>query len=99
MGSPAAQVAQRKREKPWLYCPVPRCLWRTGDGTLCPRHGGRHPKDKEDSVTNTASHGTSKWQTTVSHPHLMRVTFSEAPEPDDPSVPEDEDNGDSGDEE
>jgi hypothetical protein len=33
----ASKVAEYKREHPHLYCPVPRCLWRTG-GERCPRH-------------------------------------------------------------
>jgi hypothetical protein len=33
----ATQVAERKREKPEQYCPVPRCLYRT-NGRPCPRH-------------------------------------------------------------
>lgn len=45
-----AQVAKRVREhkerRPELYCPAPRCLWRTGDGSRCPRH----PARKENHV-------------------------------------------------
>jgi hypothetical protein len=33
----AAQVATHKRLYPERYCPVARCLWRTGGG-YCPRH-------------------------------------------------------------
>lgn len=33
----AAKVAQRKEKHPEMYCPVPRCLWRT-NGERCPRH-------------------------------------------------------------
>ena len=40
MSSTAATVAMRKRTKPELYCPADRCLWMTGDGRRCPRHGG-----------------------------------------------------------
>jgi hypothetical protein len=36
--SVAANVAQHKENHPELYCPVRRCLWRTGDGSNCPRH-------------------------------------------------------------
>jgi hypothetical protein len=35
--STASKVAARKLEHPELYCPSPRCLWRTGGG-YCPRH-------------------------------------------------------------
>lgn len=35
-----ARVALDKDARPERYCPVPRCLWRTGGG-CCPRHGGR----------------------------------------------------------
>lgn len=39
-----ANVAQserlRKEAKPHLYCPARGCLWLTGDGRRCPRHGG-----------------------------------------------------------
>ena len=34
----AAQVAQNKAEHPDKFCPVKRCLWRTGNGEKCPRH-------------------------------------------------------------
>lgn len=30
----------RKEAKPHLYCPESKCLWMTGDGRACPRHGG-----------------------------------------------------------
>ena len=33
----AAKVAAHKEAHPELYCPEPRCLWRTGGGR-CPRH-------------------------------------------------------------
>lgn len=39
MPSVAANVAASKAAHPELYCPTPRCLWRTGGGP-CPRHGG-----------------------------------------------------------
>jgi len=31
---------QRKEAKPHLYCPDRRCLWNTGDGRRCLKHGG-----------------------------------------------------------
>jgi len=34
----AAQVAAEKQEHPERFCPVKKCLWRTGDGSRCPRH-------------------------------------------------------------
>lgn len=34
----AAKVAKDKEQHPQKFCPVQRCLWRTPDGTLCPRH-------------------------------------------------------------
>jgi len=34
----AAKVAKRKEEHPELYCPAKKCLWRTNDGSYCPRH-------------------------------------------------------------
>ena len=37
MNSTASKVAENKRQHPEYYCPVPRCLWRTGGGR-CPRH-------------------------------------------------------------
>lgn len=37
----AARVAQDKALHPERFCPVPRCLWRTGDGSRCPRHQTR----------------------------------------------------------
>ncbi len=37
--SVAARVAKQKADRPDLYCPANRCLWRTGGGR-CPRHGG-----------------------------------------------------------
>lgn len=35
--STASKVAANKLKHPELYCPHPRCLWRTGGGR-CPRH-------------------------------------------------------------
>lgn len=40
----AAKVAKHKAEHPEMYCPHKRCLWRTGDGSHCPRH-----KEKVDA--------------------------------------------------
>lgn len=39
MSIPTVQikVALRKQEHPEEYCPVKKCLWRTGGGR-CPRH-------------------------------------------------------------
>lgn len=34
----AATVAKRKKKNPEKFCPARRCLWRTGDGSRCPRH-------------------------------------------------------------
>ncbi len=45
MKSVAAKVASLKRLHPERYCPVRGCLWRTGDGALCPRH-----KSNEDGL-------------------------------------------------
>ncbi len=39
-GSVAKAARERKEKHPDLYCPATRCLWRTGDGSRCPRHGG-----------------------------------------------------------
>jgi hypothetical protein len=36
--STAAKVAATKVKHPERFCPVPRCLWHTGDGSRCPRH-------------------------------------------------------------
>jgi len=36
-GAVAASVAKSKSEHPEQFCPVERCLWRTGGGR-CPRH-------------------------------------------------------------
>lgn len=36
-GSVAKSVSNNKAKHPELYCPEPRCLWRTGGGR-CPRH-------------------------------------------------------------
>lgn len=36
----AASVAENKERNPGKYCPVKRCLWRTGGG-YCPRHRDR----------------------------------------------------------
>ncbi len=36
--NPGQSERLRKAAKPHLYCPT--CLWMTGDGRACPRHGG-----------------------------------------------------------
>lgn len=35
-------VAQAKAQRPSMYCPERRCLWRTG-GSYCPRHRALDP--------------------------------------------------------
>lgn len=40
MSSAQSAEGRRKTEKPGLYCPTRGCLWMTGDGRKCPRHGG-----------------------------------------------------------
>ncbi len=37
-GSVAASVRKSKEAHPDKFCPVPTCLWRTGDGSKCPKH-------------------------------------------------------------
>jgi hypothetical protein len=39
-GSVAASVVRSKEQHPEHFCPVKRCLWRTGGGH-CPRHAPR----------------------------------------------------------
>ncbi len=34
----AASVRKSKEAHPEKFCPVPNCLWRTGDGSKCPKH-------------------------------------------------------------
>lgn len=34
----AAKVAAEKIEHPEKFCPVKKCLYKTGDGSRCPRH-------------------------------------------------------------
>ena len=36
--STASKVAEDKLNHPYKFCPVRRCLWKTGDGSYCPRH-------------------------------------------------------------
>jgi hypothetical protein len=36
--SVAASVAKSKEAHPEQFCPSQRCLWRTGNGSRCPRH-------------------------------------------------------------
>jgi len=54
MPSPAASVALDKQRKPERYCPAIRCLWRTGDGTYCPRHAPR------ETVAGTQSYAEAR---------------------------------------
>jgi hypothetical protein len=49
--STAAKVAANKEKHPELYCPKKRCLWRTGDGTYCPRH---KPQVQDAKIPATA---------------------------------------------
>jgi hypothetical protein len=48
----AAQVAQHKERHPELFCPRDRCLWRTGDGSLCPNHKPLPPRGIPNPPTN-----------------------------------------------
>lgn len=34
------KVALDKEANPDLYCPTRKCLWKTFDGSKCPRHNG-----------------------------------------------------------
>ena len=36
--STASKVAEDKLNHPWKFCPANRCLWKTGDGSYCPKH-------------------------------------------------------------
>jgi len=36
----ARDVTAAKAKHPEQFCPRPGCLWRTGTGCLCPKHGG-----------------------------------------------------------
>ena len=45
----ASKVAEHKRRHPEYYCPVPRCLWRTGGGR-CPRHQLASEEMREPAV-------------------------------------------------
>jgi hypothetical protein len=38
----AKRVRERKEKHPELYCPMARCLWRTG-GPPCPKHVASAP--------------------------------------------------------
>jgi len=52
--SVAKSVREHKELHPELYCP--KCLWRTGDGSYCPRH---HPHRLVEFPTNRVIDGTS----------------------------------------
>lgn len=52
----AAKVAERKRNRPELYCPAPRCLWLTGDGSLCPRHAPKPVTPEERTAYHEFMH-------------------------------------------
>lgn len=41
-GGVAKKVRENKEKHPELYCPNPKCLWRTGGGP-CPRHAPAKP--------------------------------------------------------
>lgn len=38
MSRAQVSAARAKELQPEAFCPHPRCLWRTGDGSRCPRH-------------------------------------------------------------
>ena len=38
MNSINGKVGRDKEKHPEKFCPTRRCLWRTGDGSYCPRH-------------------------------------------------------------
>ncbi len=40
MASIQVKVALDKEKNPELYCPTRKCLWKTFDGSKCPRHNG-----------------------------------------------------------
>lgn len=48
--SVAKSVRMAKESRPENYCPVPRCLWRTGGG-YCPRHAPAASSSGENRET------------------------------------------------
>ena len=38
MSNTAQKARKNKEAHPEFYCPDKKCLWRTGDGSRCPRH-------------------------------------------------------------
>ena len=54
--STASKVAAYKEAHPEVFCPESRCLWRTGDGSPCPRHpnavsrAARKPAETRDAL-------------------------------------------------
>lgn len=53
----APSVAARKNANPHLYCPDPKCLWMTGDGRHCPRHGGPEWDTRWEELARRISRG------------------------------------------
>ena len=53
-GAVAKVVRLHKERRPDLYCPEPDCLWRTGDGSLCPRH---QTYVRDDRVADILAYG------------------------------------------
>ena len=54
-GSVAKSERERKERNPHLYCP--KCLWMTGDGRSCPRHGGPAWTPKWQELARRVSRG------------------------------------------
>lgn len=59
MANIQANVAQAKERQPELYCPERRCLWRTGDGSYCPRHVTRAEQTRRDRIARAEAIGRS----------------------------------------
>ena len=51
-GSVARSVREAKEKYPERYCPTPGCLWRTGDGSYCPRHYKQMEREAARAVAN-----------------------------------------------
>lgn len=57
MSSAQVSAALAKEKHPETFCPERRCLWQTGDGSRCPRHGIR---EKPRNITSYPKPGSGE---------------------------------------
>ncbi|MGA2886216.1 MAG: hypothetical protein ABSE80_13895 [Halobacteriota archaeon] len=58
--STASKVAEDKLNHPHKFCPAQKCLWKTGDGSYCPKHKPTCRCNASTGICGCTTYGTGK---------------------------------------